>query len=394
MADDQSSQPSNPQPEPIFTDGSASPNAQTHLSDSTDSPSGAARSAAHQTPQSWIGRDIARYKVMELLGMGAMGVVYRAFDTLIERDVAIKILPVELAGDQSTRDRFMAEAKSAGRLTNPHVVALHEIGQEGQTDYIVMELMNGGNLAQVMQRSGAFSPEEATRIVADACQGLAAAHAAGMIHRDIKPSNLLRNAEGAVKLADFGLAKRTIGAGQHLTLTGQVVGTPYYMSPEQCQSKTLDARSDIYSLGATYYSLLTGVTPYHDIESTVQVMFAHVHGDPLDPRKINPAVPEACADCGPGDREETGRPLSVGHGDVRRSVGRARRNRRPPLQPARLGDRERFSVPIGVSGPSRPRTLAAARRAGVRGGGCAARRVGRMARPSPARSDCRYAAAG
>ncbi len=185
-----------------------------------------------------------------------------------------------------------------------------------------------------------------------------------MIHRDIKPSNLLRNAEGAVKLADFGLAKRTIGAGQHLTLTGQVVGTPYYMSPEQCQSNTLDARSDIYSLGATYYSLLTGVTPYHDIESTVQVMFAHVHGDPLDPRKINPAVPEACAaDCGPGDREETGRPLPVGRGDVCRSVGRARRNRRPPLQPARLGDRERFSVPIGVSGPSRPRTLAAARRA-------------------------------
>jgi eukaryotic-like serine/threonine-protein kinase len=295
VAGDQSSKPNKSQSEPIFTDGSESPNAQTRLTDSTDSPSGAARSATHQTPQSWIGRDIARYKVMELLGMGAMGVVYRGFDTLIERDVAIKILPAELAGDKSTRDRFLAEAKSAGRLTNPHVVALHEIGQQGQTDYIVMELMNGGNLAQIMQRSGAFSPEEATRIVADACQGLAAAHAAGMIHRDIKPSNLLRNAEGAVKLADFGLAKRTIGAGQHLTLTGQVVGTPYYMSPEQCQSKTLDARSDIYSLGATYYSLLTGVTPYHDIESTVQVMFAHVHGDPLDPRKINPTIPEACA---------------------------------------------------------------------------------------------------
>ncbi len=309
VAGDQSSKPnsspSDPQPEPIFADGSASPNAQTHLSDSTDSPSGAARSATHQTPQSWIGRDIARYKVMELLGMGAMGVVYRGFDTLIERDVAIKILPAELAGDKSTRDRFLAEAKSAGRLTNPHVVALHEIGQEGQTDYIVMELMNGGNLAQIMQRSGAFSPEEATRIVADACQGLAAAHAAGMIHRDIKPSNLLRNAEGAVKLADFGLAKRTIGAGQHLTLTGQVVGTPYYMSPEQCQSKTLDARSDIYSLGATYYSLLTGVTPYHDIESTVQVMFAHVHGDPLDPRKINPAIPEACRGWWPGRRRKS-----------------------------------------------------------------------------------------
>ena len=294
MPGDESTQRSDPQP-PIFQSGVAPAAAQTQLTDSTGNAQGASRRAAHQSPQSWIGRRIARYQVVELLGMGAMGVVYRAFDTLIERDVAIKILPAELAADRSTRDRFLAEAKAAGRLTNPHVVALHEIGQQDGTDYIVMELMNAGNLAQTMQRTGAFDPAEATRIIADACQGLAAAHAAGMIHRDIKPSNLLRNAEGAVKLADFGLAKRTIGAAQHLTLTGQVVGTPYYMSPEQCQSKTLDGRSDIYSLGATYYSLLTGVTPYHEIESTVQVMFAHVHGEPLDPRSVNADVPEACA---------------------------------------------------------------------------------------------------
>jgi eukaryotic-like serine/threonine-protein kinase len=297
VADNESPQSTNPQREPILqVSGDASPNEQTRLTtDSTGSPAGAARSADHQSPQRWIGRTIARYRIVELLGMGAMGVVYRAFDTSIERDVAIKILPEELAADPATRGRFLAEAKAAGRLSNPHVVALYEIGQQDQTDYIVMELMNGGNLADSLKRDGAFAPPEATQIVAGVCEGLAAAHAAGMIHRDIKPSNLLRNTHGAVKLADFGLAKITIGDAQHLTLAGQLIGTPYYMSPEQCQSKILDARSDIYSLGATYYSLLTGVAPYHEIGSTVQIMFAHVHGEPLDPTKINPAVPEACA---------------------------------------------------------------------------------------------------
>jgi ABC-type branched-subunit amino acid transport system substrate-binding protein len=298
VAGDDSIEQTDPRPKPIFLEsGDAAPNDQTRLTtDSTSPAEGPSRSTTHQSPQSWIGRSVARYQIVELLGMGAMGVVYRAFDTLIERDVAIKILPAELAADESTRNRFLAEAKAAGRLTHPHVVALHEIGQQERTDYLVMELMGAGNLSQALQRNGPFPPAEATRVIADACQGLAAAHAAGMIHRDIKPSNLLLNAEGAVKLADFGLAKRNIAGAQSLTLTGQVVGTPYYMSPEQCQSKTLDARSDIYSLGATYYSLLTGVTPYHEIESTVQVMFAHVHGEPLDPRKINPAVPDACAE--------------------------------------------------------------------------------------------------
>jgi ABC-type branched-subunit amino acid transport system substrate-binding protein len=354
VAADESSQPTNPEPKPLFVEsGDAHPNAQTQLSDSTSPVESASRSATHQSPQSWIGRSVARYQIVELLGMGAMGVVYRAFDTMIERDVAIKILPAELAADRATRDRFLAEAKAAGRLTHPQVVALHEIGQQDRTDYLVMELMSAGNLAQALQRNGPFEPAEATRIIADACQGLAAAHAAGMIHRDIKPSNLLLNAEGAVKLADFGLAKRNIAGAQSLTLAGQVVGTPYYMSPEQCQSKTLDARSDIYSLGATYYSLLTGVTPYHEIESTVQVMFAHVHGEPLDPRKINPAIPDVCAEIvkratakSPDDRYQTALemytdlasahlalgagPLSTHHSAIRTATGAAGPSKAPP----------------------------------------------------------------
>ena len=338
MGGEESPQPSDPKPAPIFQfTGDASASDQTRLTvDSTDSPSSGSRSATHQAPESWIGRTIGRYRIVELLGMGAMGVVYRGFDTLIERNVAIKLLPPELAADKGTRDRFLSEAKAAGRLTNPHVVALYEIGQQDGVDFIAMELMSGGNLAQALHQTGPFSALEATRIIADACQGLAAAHAAGMIHRDIKPSNLLRNAEGIVKLADFGLAKRTVGSVQQLTVAGQVIGTPYYMSPEQCQSKPLDARSDIYSLGATYYSLLTGVTPYHEIENTVQVMFAHVQGESLDPRKIKVDVPDACAQIvsratakNPDDRYQTavdfhahlaaanlalgGRPLSAYH---------------------------------------------------------------------------------
>ncbi len=136
----------------------------------------------------------------------------------------------------------------------------------------------------------------ASQITADACRGLSAAHAVGLVHRDIKPANLLRTSSGSVKIADFGLAKQTIGASLQLTQEGAVAGTPYFMSPEQCESRPVDARSDIYALGATYYSLLTGMHPYQDAGSIVQIMFAHVSGEPLDPRKIKPSIPTACAE--------------------------------------------------------------------------------------------------
>ncbi len=244
--------------------------------------------------QAWIGRRLNRYEIREVLGTGGMGIVYKAFDSLIEREVAIKILPAELSADEISLQRFLAEAKGAGRLSHPNAVAIYEIGRSEGICYLVLEYVSGGTISDQLER-GPLSPLEATRIIADACRGLVAAYAAGIVHRDIKPANLLRAADGSVKVADFGLAKPTIDVTNQLTQTGHVVGTPFFMSPEQCESRPVDHRSDIYSLGATYYSLLTGQNPYEHIGSIVQVMFAHCNSEIPDPRKVRPEVPLACA---------------------------------------------------------------------------------------------------
>src|SRR5262249_29391260 len=136
---------------------------------------------------------------------------------------------------------------------------------------------------------------EGTQALIDACRGVGAAHSVGLIHRDIKPGNFMRAADGSIKVADFGLAKSVGGNSRELTQTGVVVGTPFYMSPEQCEAKGLDPRSDIYSLGATYYTLLTGKSPFCDSDSVPQLMYAHCHGPVPDPRSINPTIPEACS---------------------------------------------------------------------------------------------------
>lgn len=243
----------------------------------------------------WIGRTLGHYRLTGLLGGGGMGVVYRGRDEVIERDVAVKVLPPDLAQDATALHRFLSEAKSAGRLNHPNVVGLYDVSEQDGTQFLVMELVTGGSLAEEVRRIGQLSPSAATRATLEAARGLTAAHATGLVHRDIKPANLLRSPEGAVKVCDFGLAKEEL-ADHGVTRTGHVVGTPYYMSPEQCEARPVDARSDIYSLGATYYYLLTGTEPYATSGSTVQVMFAHCHGEPLDPRVWNPLVPDPCAD--------------------------------------------------------------------------------------------------
>ena len=243
----------------------------------------------------WIGRKLGKYEITGFLGQGGMGVVYRAYDDTIGREVAIKLLPAELASDKNMLERFLAEARAAGRLTHPHIVSIHDIGQEGDVHYIVMELMTGGSTDDHLETIGPYSPLQATRIIADACEGLMVAHTSGLVHRDIKPGNLLQSRHGTIKVADFGLAKRVVQQSLQLTQDGQLIGTPYFMSPEQCESKPVDLRSDIYSLGATYYTLLTGDHPYEDAGSIVQIMYAHCHADLLDPRNVNAQIPDKCA---------------------------------------------------------------------------------------------------
>jgi urea transport system substrate-binding protein len=224
-----------------------------------------------------------------------MGVVLKAHDPIIERDVAIKILADHLATDTSALGRFIAEAKAVGKLNHPNVIAIYEICQQGQTYYLVLEYAPGGSLNDRLMEGKPLSLLEATQALIDACKGVGAAHAAGLIHRDIKPANFMRAADGSTKVADFGLAKAAADASRHFTQAGMVIGTPFFMSPEQCEAKSLDQRSDIYSLGATYYCLLTGKHPYHETLIPPQLLYMHCHGPIPDPRALNPAVPEACA---------------------------------------------------------------------------------------------------
>lgn len=243
----------------------------------------------------WIGRQLGKYVITGVLGVGGMGVVLKAHDQTIERDVAIKVLPPELATNERTLTRFVYEAKSAGKLNHTNTVMIHEIAQQDEIYYLVMEYVQGGSLSEQLDRLGGCSVQQATKQIIEAANGLAAAHQAGLIHRDVKPANLMVTQDGAVKVTDFGLAKRLGSQSMQVTQAGQLIGTPYYMSPEQCKSSSIDERSDIYSLGATYYSLLTGKHPFEDSDSVVKVMFAHCNAPPPDPRQVRNDVPAACA---------------------------------------------------------------------------------------------------
>jgi len=245
--------------------------------------------------QAWIGKQLGKYTITAFLGEGGMGVVFKAHDPLIDRDVAIKLLAQDLAEDDSSLARFLAEARAIGKLNHPNVLGIYEICQEGSTYFLVMEFLPGGSLGDQLERQGPCSVFVATQVMIDACKGVAAAHAAGIFHRDLKPENLLRAADGTVKVMDFGLAKFSADSAQQLTQFGIVVGTPSFMSPEQCEAKPIDARSDIYALGGTYYALLTGKYPYGDTSSVVQVMYSQCHAPVPDPRQVNPALPEVCA---------------------------------------------------------------------------------------------------
>jgi urea transport system substrate-binding protein len=261
-----------------------------------DTPSEAPQPAPDSAAaQAWVGKSLGKYQVIGVLGQGGMGVVLKARDLLLEREVAIKILTGRLAADVSALGRFLAEARAAAKLNHPNVTAIYEVGQENQTYYLVLEYVASGSLSDQLQKQGSLSVLEATQVLIDACKGVGAAHAAGLIHRDIKPANFMRASDGSIKVADFGLAKAAKDTGRQFTQTGTLVGTPFFMSPEQCEAKPLDHRSDLYSLGATYYSLLTGKHPYEETQSAIQLMYLHCHGPIPDPRSVNPAIPDACA---------------------------------------------------------------------------------------------------
>ena len=234
---------------------------------------------------------IGVYRLTRRLGRGGMGEVWLAHDTALKRDVAVKLLPGEISSNERAVKRFLREARSAAKLNHPNVMTVHQIGKHRGRIFIVMELVEGGSLADELKKAGPLGWREATEVVRDAARGLAAAHARGLVHRDIKPSNLMRTGEGVVKVVDFGLAraqKETL----EVTRPGGVIGTPAFIAPEQGRGRNVDARSDLYSLACTYYALLTGRVPFPGDTSSA-VIYQHVHEPFPDALQIVDDLPDA-----------------------------------------------------------------------------------------------------
>jgi CheY-like chemotaxis protein len=244
-----------------------------------------------------IGGQIGKYQIRSQLGTGGMGAVYLAFDPLIEREVAIKILTQEVGASAVALQRFLQEARAIGRLNHPNVVSIFDIDQWNGHYYLVMEVLSGGSLAQTVEQKGPLPWKDACRMIAQAASGLAAAHDAGMVHRDIKPENLMLTSTGLVKVVDFGLSKLVDAANDTrtaVTKQGQILGTPQYMSPEQFDAAEVDSRTDIYSLGASLFRLLTARFPYQDCASIIQTMMAHMNKPIPAATAFDPQIPVEC----------------------------------------------------------------------------------------------------
>ncbi len=231
-----------------------------------------------------------RYRIQRLLGKGGMGAVYLAHDEVLGDVVALKVISSAWAADESAMvERFKREAAAARKVSSPNVIRIHDLGEARPgLLYLSMEYVQGRTLADVIGARGLVPVADCVDILGQICTGLAAAHDAGVIHRDLKPGNVLVGERNAVKIIDFGLAKATAAEG--MTATGMLMGTPYYMSPEQVRGRRVDAASDIYSLGALAYHLVTGRPPFSG-ENAIAVGFAHLSEMPPPARQIRPEIP-------------------------------------------------------------------------------------------------------
>ena len=235
-----------------------------------------------------IGRTIAQYRIVELVGGGGMGVVYRAEDSELGRDVAIKLLHPGLAEDAAAKERFKQEARAASALDHPNVCTIYQAGEteEGQL-FLAMAYYEGETLKQRIAR-GPLPTGEAIEITAQIAHGLARAHAAGVIHRDIKPANIILTRHGDAKILDFGLAK--LAEGARMTREGTTVGTPAYMSPEQVRGRETDARADVWSLGVVLFEMLTGELPFRGGGESA-IIHAILNEEPVDVGSLRPDLP-------------------------------------------------------------------------------------------------------
>ena len=230
-----------------------------------------------------------RYEVIEELGQGGMGNVYRAFDRKIHEEIAIKFLKPEIAADKRFVQRFGNELKIARRVSHHNVCRMHDLHEEGTSLYITMEYVRGEDLKTLIRRMGTLPVGKTVSIARQVAEGLAEAHKLGVVHRDLKPGNVMIDKDGNAKIMDFGIARSIYAAG--MTAEGAMIGTPEYMSPEQIEGHETDGRSDLYSLGVLIFEMATGRVPFEG-DTPLSVAFKHKNEIPVAPRKINPQVPE------------------------------------------------------------------------------------------------------
>ncbi|NEW38352.1 Stk1 family PASTA domain-containing Ser/Thr kinase [Nocardia cyriacigeorgica] len=236
----------------------------------------------------------SRYELGEIIGFGGMSEVHKARDVRLSRDVAIKVLRADLARDPTFYLRFKREAQNAAALNHPAIVAVYDTGEAeidgGPLPYIVMEYVEGDTLRDIVRGKGPLPPRRAMEIIADVCAALDFSHKAGIVHRDMKPANIMINRAGAVKVMDFGIARAIADAANPMTQTAAVIGTAQYLSPEQARGETVDARSDVYSVGCVLFEILTGEPPFTG-DSPVAVAYQHVREDPRLPSHVHNGVP-------------------------------------------------------------------------------------------------------
>ncbi len=241
---------------------------------------------------SLIGKKIGEFEIEERLGQGAMATVYKAFESSINRHVALKVIRLDEGQQDEFKQRFAREAEVIAKLEHIHILPIYAYGINNEMAYLAMRWLKGGSLSDALKRN-ALSFERTAQIFAHVAQGLAFAHSKGIIHRDLKPSNIMMDDAGNAYLTDFGLAKLTEGSGE-LTRSGTIVGTPAYMSPEQLRGEPLDHRSDIYSLGVILYNMVAGRLPFDTSASDlVSIIYQHLEKPPTPPREFNPSTPPA-----------------------------------------------------------------------------------------------------
>jgi serine/threonine-protein kinase len=312
-----------------------------------------------------------RYEILDKLGEGAMGVVYRARDSAIGRVVALKMLSAEVGAEEELHQRFQREAEAIGRLNHPNVVTVYDLGHhEGQL-YMAMELLEGEDLRSLVESRAEIPLADRVRILMQICEGLGYAHSKGVVHRDVKPANIHVSAAGKVKLLDFGLAR--VAARETITRRGVILGTPDYMAPEQAMGKVVDRRTDVFSAGVVFYEFLTLEKPFKG-KTLHAVLYQIIQEEPDPLLTVNPEIPVRLAAVVHGmlrkdpdhrhqSMEDVGRELSAIHDALRRSRSRSALPQAVPPAGEETRARVRDSVTRGRAHLEAGRTAEAMREA-------------------------------